>query len=278
MTMHYWFKRLIFITACLFSIANGSENDKPTVLVSLAPYEWFVQQLAGSSVHVEVLVPPGASFHTYEPRLRQALKISNAKLWLRLGDPAEAKALEAMEGQNPLMKLVDLRKGLPLIGKGAGFDPHIWLSVRLVKTQAETMASALIDLMPSEQAKIVGRLQVLLEKLDALDHEIIKILSDLKPRVVVVSHPAYAYFCRDYHLKQIAIEQAGKEPSIGQLTRISDEIQQLGVDTIFVQVQHNPKSVEVLADRIGAQVVKLDPMQKDYPTMMRKIARRFAGK
>jgi len=269
-------RSLILLITLLFSIAQSAEAEKPTVLVSIAPYEWLVRQIAGTSVNVEVLVPPGASFHSYEPRIKQALRAGRAKLWLRLGDPAERTALEAL--QNGSMKLVDLRDGLPLIGQGASFDPHIWLSVRLIKKQAETITSALITLLPEKEAMFVGRLQTLLEELDALDLEIEKLLNPIEPKVIVVSHPAYGYFCRDYHLIQIPIEQAGKEPSLRQLTALSKKIQQLGVDTIFVQVQHNPKSAEVLARDLGAQVVKLDPLQKDYPTMMRKIARRFAGK
>ena len=263
------------LATLLFSFSHAAEEQKPVILVNIAPYQWFVQQIAGNSVSVEVLVPPGGDLHSFEPTIRSTLRASEAKIWFRLGDPIERKTLEAL--QNRSMKIIDLRQGLPLLGEGSLADPHIWLSVRLAKMQAETITDALIDLMPEKQTVFVGRLQKLLKELDALDMEIEKLLAPMEPKIVVVSHPAYGYFCRDYNLKQISIEQAGKEPSLRQLNALVQEIKLLGLDRIFAQVQHHSKSAEMLAKELDAQVVRLDPLQKEYPTMMRKIARRFAG-
>lgn len=276
-------------TTCLF--ASGA-TEKPFVLVSVAPHKFFAEKIAGNSLDVGLMVPAGASSHTFEPTPKQMLHASRASLWFQIGEGFEPRAGNALKSHNPDLQLVDLRQGLNLIydsdcSKGhcgcshhhneGCVDPHFWLSARQGKIQAKTIADALSKRYPQHASLYAKNLEAFTRELDALDTELSTLLLPLKNRTVMVSHPAYAYFCRDYNLKQLSIEFEGKDPSPRQLTRILTEAREVGSKTIFIQMQYNNKGARLIAQEIGAKIVTLDPYAEQYFDTMRDIAVRFAG-
>ena len=88
------------------------------------------------------------------------------------------------------------------------------------KLQAQTIADGLILLYPEHRKEYEARLQSLMGELDVLDREITAIFQTPHNSAIMVSHPAYAYFCRDYGCEQLSIEFEGKDPTPQQLTRI----------------------------------------------------------
>jgi|TARA_Y100000294_G_scaffold61288_1_gene58045 zinc transport system substrate-binding protein len=50
------------------SAAIPAASDEIHVIVSINPQKYFVQQIGGDRVHVTVMVYPGASPATYEPK------------------------------------------------------------------------------------------------------------------------------------------------------------------------------------------------------------------
>lgn len=291
--------RLFFAFLFLFSIKGQSIfSDEPTevkpfVLVSVAPHKFFVEKIAADTVKVGLMVPAGASSHTFEPSPRQMIEAGQADIWFQIGESFEPKATAALKAHHPNMQFVDLRKGLDLIydtdcagghchcaqhaAEGCA-DPHFWLSSRQAKIQAKTMAEALSLRYPQHAKLYAEKLEAFSKELDALDHEITAILAPLKNRTIMISHPAYAYFCRDYQLKQLSIEFEGKDPSPQQLTRILTAARQENIKTIFIQMQYNNKGARLIAGEIGAKVVTLDPYAENYFATMLDIAKHFASK
>ncbi len=264
-------------------------NAIPFVLVSVAPDKFFVEKIAGATVKVELMVPAGASSHTFEPTPKQMLNASHADLWFQIGESFEARASRALQSHNPNLKLVDLRKGVDMIIDDEGgchcsahaqeccADPHFWLSARQSKIQANTIAEALTQRYPQNAALYTQNLQIFVQELNDLDKEIEAQLAPLKNRTIMVSHPAYAYFCRDYQLKQLSIEFEGKDPSPRQLTNVITRARQSNIKTVFIQMQYNNKGALLIAKELGAKVVTLDPYAENYFTMMRDIASHFAA-
>jgi zinc transport system substrate-binding protein len=271
--------------------AAQESSGKPYVLVSVAPHKFFVEKIAGDTITVELMVPAGASSHTFEPTPKQMLNASHADIWFQIGEGFEPRASNALRSHNPGMQLVDLRKGLNLIydsdcSKGHCHhcaehqdcvDPHFWLSARQAKIQAKTIAEALSQRYPQHAAVYAENLKRFTQQLDALDTEITTLLAPLKNRTIMVSHPAYAYFCRDYNLQQLSIEFEGKDPSPQQLTKILTQARKENIKTIFIQMQYNNKGARLIANEIGAKVVTLDPYAEQYIETMRDIASHFAA-
>lgn len=284
---------LLIIFLLFTGTAFAEEMPDPRthrVVVSIAPYKFFVDALAGDSVKVELLVPPGTSFHDYEPTPRQVLNVSYADLWFRIGESFENRALNALRSHNPRMRVIDLRDGINLITidsgdkthacphcLASGADLHFWLSPKQVKIQAQNITKALMQTYPEYTNEFQQRLDKLLTALDSLDYEIAGQLAPLKQRVIMVGHPAYAYFARDYNLVQLPIEYEGREPSPRQLNNTLNQARKIGIKRIYVQPQHSKKGATLLAKELGAEVVELDPYSGDYFNSMREIADNIAS-
>lgn len=274
---------LIFPTA-----AHADEKRSHYVLVSVAPYKSFVEKIAGDTVKTGIMVPAGASIHTYEPTPKEMLAASNADVWFLIGEAFESKAVKAFQSHNRKMLLVDLRQGVDLISNDPNYKPkghvckhcldlHIWLSPRQSKIQARLIAETLTRLYPENKEKYASNLQKFLLELDQLDQYISGLMKPLQGRTVMVSHPAYAYFCRDYGLNQLSIEYEGKDPTPYQLTKVIDQARNDQIKTIFIQPQYNNKGARLIAEHLGAKVVTLDPYSENYLESMREIARQFAA-
>ena len=154
-------------------------------------------------------------------------------------------------------------------------DPHIWLSLRLVKIQAETIYQALTEEDPSHRAYYQENLEAFHRDLDQLDREIVRSLRDMNSRKFMVFHPAWGYFAHDYGLEQIPIEIEGKEPTAKDLTHIMEEAKEEGIKIIFVQKQFSKTSAETVARAIGGKAVQIDPLARNYLNNMRQVADAF---
>lgn len=288
----YMARILSVFTFFLFSYlaAEAQDSRSHTVLVSVAPHKFFVEQLAGDTVKVGLLVPAGTSFHTFEPTPKQVMAACRSDIWFRIGESFETRIVQALQSHCPGMRLVDLRQNLDLIvidphgaccctcSHAAGADLHIWLSPKLAKIQAKTIADALSAVYPEKKEEFQKRLEHFLKALDDLDGEIAKILQPLTKRVIMVSHPAYAYFARDYSLTQLPIEFEGKDPTPRQLTTILTQAREAQIKAIYIQPQYGSKGARLIAQELGAEVITLDPYAENYLETMREIARSFATK
>jgi len=280
----------LLLLICLFlncSSLESKENDVRSnyVLVSVAPHRFFVEKIAADTIKVGLMVPAGASAHTYEPTPKQTMAAAKADIWFRIGEIFETKALNALTSHNMFLKVVDLRDNLDLITdkthicshhKNGSEDLHFWLSPRLAKIQAETITNALIATYPEHRELYLKNLAVFKNELDAIDMKIADQLKNLKNRTIMVSHPAYGYFVRDYGLKQFSIEFEGKDPTPKLLTRILEEARKENVKIIFTQPQYSDKGSLLIAEQIGAKVVSLNPYSEDYFESLLTITKQIA--
>lgn len=264
--------------ACLFcALPLLAAEQKPVFLVTISPYKFFVEKIADGLGSVEVLVPAGASAHTFEPNPKQMMQAAQAAIWFRIGEPFEEKALYALMASKPSLKTVNLWEGLELLHgeckahKHCGADLHLWTSPRNGMHQARMIANALIQNYPEESARIQQNLNQFLQELSDLNQYIERKISPLKKRAFVVSHPAYGYFCRDYNLEQVSIEFEGRDPTSKQLTQLLEKVKQIHPKAIFTQPQYSDKAAKLIASTIGATVIELDPYSEHYITEMKKI-------
>lgn len=276
-----------FLFIFLYQLFSFPLDAAPCVLVSVAPHKLFVEKIAKESVEVYLMVPAGASAHTYEPTPRQMITASQADIWFRIGESFENRAIQALKSHRPNLKIVDLRQGLDLIHPDHALghrgccpgclDLHFWLSACLAQTQAETIANALAAAYPEKASFYQENLEKFRQELQDLNQQISSILAPLKNRHIFVSHPAYAYFCRDYQLEQHAVEVEGKDPTPQQMTKLLNLARQLNMKTIFIQMQYNNKAAKLVADTLNARLVVLDPYSENYLTSMLEIAHAFAN-
>ncbi len=257
--------------------------EKPLVLVTVAPYKYFVEKISDGQVDVQLLVPSGASSHTYEPTPKQIIKASHADIWFVIGEPFEAKAFPLFKRHNNAIQWADLRQGVSLIKEvgcpHAGcIDPHFWLSPKVAKIQVRVIGDTLKKRYPDKAEEFGKNEQTLLKELDQIDADLESKLKPLQNRNIMISHPAYAYLARDYGFTQIPIEFEGRDPTPKQLGRVLESAKNSQIKTIFTQPQYSDKGAQLIGKEIRAKIVSLDPYAENYPKMMSSIGDAFSKK
>ncbi len=257
------------------------------ILVSVAPHKFFVEQISEHTIPVQLMVPAGASSHTYEPTPKQILSAVKGDIWFTIGESFEPKAARSLTSYNPQMQIIDLRQGVRLIRDDGHHhccschpgaeDVHYWLSAREAKAQAQTIYQALAARYPEKKEVLQRGYEKFISDLTQLDQELSVELKPAEGRSILVSHPAYSYMLRDYGMDQISIEFEGKDPTPLQLTHTLRDARNAKVTKVFVQPQYPSKGAALVAKEIGARVVTLEPYSENYFETMRQIAKEFAS-
>lgn len=281
-------KRMLFVWALLFSTFLYA---KPTVTVSIVPQKYFVEQIAKDLVHVNVMVSPGSSPHTYEPKPSQMKELANSDAYFSIGDGFEKAWLPKFKSTHPKLVMVDTIQGLEKIpmtehhheGKAhhhdehGTLDPHVWLDPLSVKIQAKNIYDALVKLYPLHVKALTKNYEAFNASLDTLDTTIQNKLSNVKNRKFIIFHPSFGYFAKRYNLEQIAIEVSGKEPKPKELAHIIEEAKEENVKVVFVSPQFSQKSAQTIAEQIGGRILTINPLAYEWRENMLSVAEIFAS-
>jgi zinc transport system substrate-binding protein len=277
-----FFISLLILAAFGCQKRESAAPAKPTVLVSVPSYLYFVERIAGDSVTALSLTPPGSNPHIYEPSPKEVQHFRQAALWIRLGEPSDVKTHAVLKEQSPDMRIVDIADGIATLPLCEGHchdhdhdamqDLHIWLSPRLAIKQAETIAQHLSRLLPEHRSDYEKKLALFLEELRDLDREITEALASKSGSSVLVSHPAFAYFCQDYHITQLSIEVEGKEALPQDVTALLALAKMHHIASVIAEPQYSDKGAKLIAENLKVPVYTIDPYSREYMTNLRFIA------
>jgi len=281
------------------AISADNGTTPLTVAVTILPQKQFVERITGEHARIIVLVPPGASPHTHEPTPKQLEDISQASVYVKVGSGIEFERawMTKLSGINPHMLVVDSSTGIQLIsgyheedetdaGPGtqyhtseeeAGSDPHIWLSPKNAKIMVENTYQGLARADPEHKTVYRANADAYLKELDELDTDISREISQKQVNAIMVYHPAWSYFARDYGLLQIPIETDGKDPSPKGIENLIRQAKEGNITVVFASPEYSTKSAEVIAKEIGGSVALVSPLEEDYLGNIRHVASAFTG-
>jgi zinc transport system substrate-binding protein len=265
---------LIFITSVIYA--------KATIAVSIPPQKYITDTIAKDLVNTIVVVKPGNSPHTYEPKPSQMVALSKAKLYLAIGVEFENAWLPKFAEQNSNLKIVHLDKNITKqsISHNSKVknDPHIWLSISNLKTIAKQSADALISIDSANKEQYSKNLNIFLEELEKTNAKLKEILSGISPREFLIFHPSWGYFAKEYNLKQIPIEIDGKEPSPKELVAVLKLAKKYKVKAIFTQPEFSQKHANLIAKELNIRVKKVSPLKEQVLDNMLEFANTLKGK
>ncbi len=266
---------LLVACGCGRTHAPPASSGPPKVFVTIAPFAWAVERIAGSRVEVVRLVQPGQSHESFTPTPLQVAQLMQADVWFRSALPFEKALAGRIATTAERLRVVDIARGIvtrPAEGHehageehaGENFDIHVWLDPRNMKIHAQAICEELCALLPAYAAEFRANFAALSAALDAADARIAAQLAPVKGAALYVFHPAFGYFADRYGLVQKAIEVEGKEPTPRQLADLLRQAREDKVRTIFIQVQFPARGATRIAEAIGADVAELDPTAYDY--------------
>lgn len=254
--------------ACKSQQPTSSEQ----IYVSIAPLRSLVEAIVEQDFPVEVLVPSGASPENYELTPKQYIALNEAQWVFSTGlIKFESSLLSKLHHPE---KVIDLSRGIELIagscshhhhGHGHahahGIDPHTWTSPRALRQMSATLYEQIHKAYP-DSVRYTQNFNRLQERIEALDREVEEQISASAITSFIIYHPALSYYARDYGLRQIAIEEEGKEPSAKRLAELIRTARAEGIHRVLVQCQFPRSSVEAVAKDMEAEVVEFDPLKE----------------
>ncbi len=281
------------LAAVLSACGAPATQPSPTLraTVSIVPQQYFVQRIGGAHVDVDVMVLPGASPETYEPKPAQLTALAEARVYFGIGVPFEDAWLARIAAANPEMEIIDTAQGIQRVpvdahyrvalggrppAGGGGADPHIWLSPRLVKVQVQTIYEGLVALDPSHQDDYQANRDRFLADIDQLIRDIEGTLQGISQRRFMVFHPSWGYFGDDFQLEMIPVEVGGQEPSPAELAALVSTARAEGIRVLFAQPEFSTRAAETIAQEIGGEVLLVSPLALDWLDNLRDVAVMFA--
>ena len=267
---------LLLPTACQRKTAQDS---RPVVTVSIEPLRHMVEQLVEDRYRVVTLMPQGASPESYEPTPRQMVELAESRMLFCVGTLGfEKTRLKQMAETASQVPVVRLDQGLETLTEPDGHadghdtDPHVWMSPDNMCHMVDNACQALC-LLDSAHAP---RYRQLAEKQKAVyrktDSDMQRSLKELAHRTFLIYHPALGYFAHRYGLKQLAVEQEGKEPSAAYLQQLSNRCRAEGVRVVFISKEHNGRAARRMAETMGARIVEINPLSDDVNSQFYQIA------
>lgn len=281
---------LSVLTACK---PTARTADVPALTVSIEPLRYFTEALAGPYFTVSSLVPGGMSPETYDPTPRQLVELSGSVACLLTGHLGfEQVWQERLRSTAPGVEFIDLSEGLPLIREEEeghdheghahhhhnGIEPHIWNSPANASLIATRILQTLCRLDPEHRSYFEARhdsLQAGIHRVDSLTRQLLQ-----RPgahHAFLIYHPALSYYARDYGLRQIAIEEGGKEPTPEALRRLIDLCRTEQVGVIFVQPEFDTRHAELIARQTGTRIVRINPLAYQWEEEVLHVAQELSG-
>jgi len=264
---------------------NNIKSGKLAVATSFYPLYFFTSQIGGDLVDVFNLTPAGSEPHEYDLTSGDILKIKKSQmLVLNGGLEVWADAVkENIKNDNIFVLMVGdglLDNSQNEFGETVK-DPHIWLSPSLAIKISEKIYQGLVQVDPKNQNYYESNLDILKAKLNNLENEFSQGLENCQKKEFVTSHRAFSYLSKEFDLYQMSIAglSTEEEPSLKQMTEITQFVKDNDIKYIFFESLGNTELTQTIANETGAQVLVLNPIEgltdgelsqgKDYFSEMR---------
>ena len=259
----------ILSAALLAACTPAGSGEKPALAVTIEPYRFIVEAIAGDVWEVFSVVPAGTSPETFDPSPSHIMRLSRSRAYFLTGGIGfESRWSE---------KIAALCNGLPISDTSQGVerdedDPHLWTSPDNMVVIARNICAALCRMDSADAAGYKARLQSAEKMIAATDTAIRSKLAALSCRNFLVFHPSLTYFARLYGVNQIALEEHGKEPSAAHVKHIIDEARRLGIRNVFVQAEFDKNHAVTIARELDAAVQTINPLSYDWHGEMLHVA------
>ena len=237
-------------------------GDTLRVAATIFPLYDIVREVGGPAVEPVLVLPPGASPHTFDPRPSAARAIARSAVLFRIGHGLDDWAARLAEASG-VSRVVSVDGSIRLRSlPGGGTDPHYWLACDNARAIASSVAAELMRIAPAERPGLEARLRAYVGRLDAADVEIRRILKGLPSRSVATLHDGFGYFAQAYGLSVAAVfEPSGdREPSPRAVADFQKQVRAAGVRAIFVEPQLSKDAIRPIAGDLNLPIVTLDDL------------------
>ncbi len=268
------------LASCAGSEDSAGEGlPRLSIAAAFYPIEEIVRNVAGDSVDVFGLTPPGEGAHDLQLTASQVTSLETTDIVFFIGDGFQPGVEKALSSLPAAIKQVDLLEGLDVLDVveqlegtegetdgevlASGKDPHVWLDPANMARMTRSVASVLSSTEGLDADTIAAAADAYVAELETLGADFDAGLASCESRVLVTSHRAFEYLAQRANLQQVAIAGVNpdEEPSAKSLEAIAKFAAANNVSTIFFETLLPADLANVIANEIGATTDLLDPIE-----------------
>ena len=252
------FTILLFIIGCSNKSSNENASDtsntKLQVYASIYPIYDFAKKIAGDKADIYNMTSAGSEPHDFEITSKDMANLTKANLFIYNGGGME-HWVDTVKDSIKDIKYIEASLGIP----NDELDPHFWLSPIKAKKEMENIKNAFIEIDSNNANYYNSNYNVYAAHLDDLDNIFRNYLSNIKNTNLVVTHPAFGHFCKEYSLNQVAIARDEADPKA--MSETITFIKNNNIEAIFYEDFSSSKLVDSIAKETGVKIYTLNPIE-----------------
>jgi zinc/manganese transport system substrate-binding protein len=196
-----------FVLAAAALAAPAVSQAKLNVAASTTDLASIAASVGGDQVDVFAIAKPGSDPHRIEALPSYMVKVSHAKLYLKVGLGLDQWAEAIVDGsRNSSVQIVDCSVGVHVLEKPTGKvdasmgdvhpdgNPHYWLDPRNGAVVAGTIADALAKADPKNAADYHARAEAFAKDAQAAYEKNAEVAKKLASHTIFTYHRSWSYF------------------------------------------------------------------------------------
>ena len=240
------------------------------MVTTVSPITSIVENIGGTRIRVEGIVPEGVNSHTFEPRPSIARTMAEADLIVLNGLSLEQPSLELAEsnkrsdarvlllGDNTLTR-EEWKFDFSFPESGGNPNPHLWPDPILALRYAQLVRDELSGLDPANAEYYDANYQKFESRIKDLEQGIAAAVGSIPPdsRKLLTYHDSWAYFAQRFGMSVVGAIQPSdfSEPSVREVADLIDQVKELGLPAVFGSEVFSSPVLEQVAKEGGARFI-----------------------
>ena len=280
--------RFLKMLSPLLIINSFILDANANIISSVKPIAFIAQAVSDGVTNTDILLPDGASPHTYSLKPSDLAKIKTAELIIWVGEDLETfmpTVLKSID-KDKQIELMDIPTIKSLLRTSTNnhdqqethshnndsdhdhhgeYDEHIWLSPKIAKEIAQAVHDKLITIYPDKKDIIDENLNEFTVKLAETEQNIAKKLINVQNSGYFVFHDAYGYFESQFGLKNLGsfTINPAVQPGVQTVYAIKRELKEHQAVCIFREPQFSPAVIEKIVNGTDVRIGELNPLGTD---------------
>jgi len=258
-------------------ITDNSSDDKLSVVATIFPQYDFVREIAGDSVELIMLLPPGSESHSFDPTPQDIITIQNCDVFIYVGGESDEwvnQILDSMDTGNmkiiSLMHLVEtveeeVIEGMEAEEEGTDegteeeieYDEHVWTSPKNAITIVQYISEALCELDSDNASLYTSNTTSYLKKLNELDASFQTIVDNAETHTLVFADRfPFRYFADAYGLDYYAAFpgcSSETKASAATIAFLIDKVNEENIPVVFYLELSNEKMADTICESSTAE-------------------------
>lgn len=268
-------------------ITAQARTTPPRVVVTLKPIHSLVTSIMEGVATPFLLLPDGASPHTFalKPSLLKQMQMADLIIWV--GPSLESFMIKPLAGLHPTfgilsllhtphLTLYPLRQARqwssttdhahPAHATGEA-DPHIWLSVDNAILMAEFIAYTLSQVDSKHAKQYQANVKQLVIRLKNLKDKLTLLLKEDQTKPFLVYHDGYQYFEKEFGLSGAGTMLLNPHAPLSAhgLKKIQEIIHQEQIQCIFYETEFQNTRLKHILAQWNVIAAELDPLGTYFP-------------